>query len=837
VSEALAPAVLAPQIARELGLAHKAVASVLSLLAQGDPLPFVAQYRKEHLGGLDVRDLERVQRRALRAATLEFDRQGLRRKLEERGAWTDEAAHWLAEARDEIELEDVRVLMRRKKKGGRVETSGAATLAERVWQHGSTGPFAADEEADPQTSPEAVAEEQAKEGDTTAEDLLAEARTLCIEKIAAAPRLLARLRATARQNGRIRSTVVEERREKASRYASFFDHGERCKSVPASKLLAMLRGEREGLLRLEIEVESEAIADTMARVLGIERARPCGAWLLEAAQEAWQERLEKTVCKGVRKLLKQRADGRATLGYCDNLRQLLMAPPLGAVTVLAIDPGFQNGCRVAVVDPAGGLIDQETVYPLEPKLQAPQAKARLLELCAKHEAQAVGVSNANGGREVERLCREVAAQRKKDGTTVVVTSVDSDAAGLFASSKQGKEAMPKSDAALRRAVSLARRLQDPLRELAKVDLRKLGLGQYQHEVDQDELRDALQQVLTSCVNEIGVDVNEDPPDLLARVSGIGQALSKAIVAYREKTGPFRTRTDLLNVPGMAGRTFEQAAGFLRIRGGEQPLDATAIHPERYGQVTQMARDQGVTLDDLLGNAELIDKIDTTSHLGKPGVSGEPLGEQGLSDILEELKHPGRDPRPAFTPPSFDPGLLDFEGLVVGMQLEGVVTHLAGFGAFVDVGIAQEGLVHVSELTHDFISNPGEAVHVGQTVRGLVLEIDPERQRFSMSLKALQPRPEREEQDGTRAPGKRRRERRDSKGKGRGEQRGKERGGREGGERRGKGRGKGRDGRGKERDGRGKGRDGRGKDDKPRRSERTLEFRMDLSALAAQLEED
>jgi uncharacterized protein len=280
---------------------------------------------------------------------------------------------------------------------------------------------------------------------------------------------------------------------------------------------------------------------------------------------------------------------------------------------------------------------------------------------------------------------------------------------------------------------------------------------------------------------------------------------------------------------------------LRICGGEQPLDATAIHPERYGQVTQMARDQGVTLDDLLGNPKLVDKIDGKSHLGKPGVSGEPLGEHSLADIMEELKNPGRDPRPAFTPPCFDPGLTDFQSLTVGMQLDGIVTHLAGFGAFVDVGIAEEGLVHVSELTHDFISSPAEAVHVGQTVRGLVLEIDPERKRFSMSLKALQPRPERDAQEDGRPQGRRKRDKPDSrKGRGKGEGRGKEREGRGDGERRSKGRegrGKGRDGRGKGRDGRGKGRDGRGKDDRSRRSERTLEFRMDLSALAAQLEDE
>jgi len=401
---------------------------------------------------------------------------------------------------------------------------------------------------------------------------------------------------------------------------------------------------------------------------------------------------------------------------------------------------------------------------------------------------------------------------------------------LLAATRSSKEELG-DDAQLRRAVGCARRLQDPLGELAKVDPRKLGLGQYQHEVDQEELRAALEQVVSSSVCEVGVDVNEAPADLLAKVAGLSHALSRAIATHRATHEPFRSRSALFELPGVAGKTFEQSAGFLRVQDGEQPLDATAIHPERYGQVTQMARDIGVTVSDLLGNAELVDRIDGAKWLGTPGVAGEPLGPRALQQVTDELRHPNRDVRPPFVRPAFDPGLTSFADLAVGMELEGVVTRLANFGAFIDVGLPQEGLVHVSELSHGFTARPSEVVHIGQCVKGRVIEVEPERKRFSLSLRALQPRPPRPERSKNEGP-------RPNKGQGQGQGQGQGRkreddtraqGPRDDRPRRDDQR---RDDRGGKGGGNKPGGKGRRRDDaqeRPEKRERTLGFRLDLSA--------
>ena len=979
MSAALAPEALAPPIARDLGLPEAAVTGVLRLLAAGAQPAFLARYRPERTGSLELRDLEHVQARAAHAVAFELKRQQQRLELLARGPLDDELAELLRSATHPVELEDVRLGQRKRTRGpaAKARARGLAVLASQLWACGSDGRFRGDEpgapdadplelaarypsrpvskpktkaakkkdagegaephdeaatepteaaldasesltaaddagtdeggapvteapstdeitaedatagaesapeaEASPEASaaqsspdeafPEADTSSEAPEAEASAEELATDAsadadaeapeaeassdaetssdrdddegelaapspeRDLTGARLIAAddafhlPVLVRRLRDLVLTEGRLRAAMVPGKKDKGGRYAKLAERIEPVTKLNPGHALGLWRGERDGVLELHLEIEPERFDAVCDEVLGIDASRPCGAELRQALHEAWMGAPGRAVRASARKVLKQRIDRQAIAEIGEAYRPLLLAPALGPTPVLALDPGFEPGCRLAVLGADGAVLVTDTIFPLQPKLQVPQAKARVLELCREHGVAAIVVTNGNGGRDVERMCRE--AVRETEGPNegpsegkldVMVVSADADAAALFASSRLAKQELPEADASLRRAVSAGRRLQDPLTELAKIDPRKLGLGQYQHEVDQEELRAALEQVLVSCFNEVGVDPNRASAEQLARIAGLSHALAKAIVSHREQHGPLRSRQALLDIPGLAGKAFEQAAGFLRIDDGEQALDRTAIHPERYGQVIELAREAGVTVDDLVGNPELVDKLDPERQLDRPGASGEPLGRATLQAILEQLRRPGVDPRPPFEPFEFDPGLQSFEDLTVGMELSGVVTHLATFGAFVNVGLPQEGLVHVSELTHGFINSPFEAVHVGQRVRGRVIEVSPDRKRFSLSLRALQPRPEGKGKPG----GKRRR-------KGDGERGDRERGDRERGPRgdrddRGRGPGKGRKG----------DRGGPRPQDKGRGSDRVLGFKLDLSELAERFGKD
>jgi uncharacterized protein len=922
MSAALAPEALAPPIARDLGLPEVAVTGVLRLLAAGAQPAFLARFRPERTGNLRLRDLEHVQARAAHAVAFEFRRQQLRQELAARGPIDDELAALLASATHAVELEDVRIVQRKRKRGpaAKARARGLALLAGHLWACGSEGRLRGEQagpaDADPlalavehpgrivapkpkrkrvrggrgrgegrgaETTDDATSEAAASEdvpgsdasdpshadetsvtlegradgaetatqeegssddgaaaeedpadaavsdegsadelaadhasaeedgsaddgagddgsadersahdagddtaGDDTAGDDtssdddmaaddaedddaddhaapsperdLAGARLIAADDAFHVPELIRRLRDLVLYEGRIRATLVPGKKDKGGRYAKLAERSEPVAKANPGHLLGLMRGERDGALELHLEIDPERFDVVCDEVLGIDASRPCGAQLRLALHEAWMGAPGRAVRASARKIIKNRVDRQAIAELGEAYRPLLLAPALGPRPVLAIDPGFEPGCRLAVLGADGSVLARDTLFPLQPKLQVPQAKARVAELCLEHGVEAIAVTNGNGGRDIERLCREVVRETEALAAVVVV-SADSDAAALFASSRLAKQELPDADASLRRAVSAGRRLQDPLTELAKIDPRKLGLGQHQHEVDQEELRAALEQVLVSCINEVGVDPNRASADQLARVAGISHALAKAIVSHREQHGPLTSRQALLDIPGVAGKAFEQAAGFLRIDDGDHALDRTAIHPERYGQVIEMAREAGVIVGDLVGNPELVDRLEPERQLDKPGATGEPLGRISLGIILDQLRHPGVDPRPPFEPVEFEPTLQSFEDLTVGMELTGVITHLATFGAFVNVGLPHEGLVHVSELTHGFISSPFEAVYVGQRVRGRVIEVTPDRKRFSLSLRALQPKPESKSRPG----GKRRRRPDDDRG--------------------------------------------------------------------------
>jgi uncharacterized protein len=940
VRAALSAPVLAPPIARALALPAPAVEAALVLLAEGAQPAFVAAYRADRVDGMAVRDLERVQAAAVRAVAFEFQREQLRQELRDRQKLEPVLDAMVKAAEHALDLDDVRVLLRKRKRGpaAKARGLGLAPLADALFKVGTTGPLsdpkvldlrrgarshgpkgkAAREarsegeahEISPQqgedhgAAPEIEAHEgEAHEGEAheveaveseetaaqtegdapaadteaasaetevpaadaeasheaedevedapaasapvdpfawaqtrigealpTIDDVLAQARTICAERIAEWPPLRLALRHAVLEHGVVVARIPEEKKsEKAARFAKYANKPEGCAKISSPTLLAIHRGERENVLAVDIEVD-EAIVESVGREILAIAPGPAGDQVALALAEAWQYSLGRAVRSGVRRALKERSDRDAVGAYAEALRPLLLAPALGAVRVLGIDPGFAPGCRVVAIDAGGAVLEDDTIFPLQPKLQAPQSKARIAELVQKHEIAAVAIADAGGGRDVERLVREALAG-DEDAPRIPVVLVDSEMVALLAAARTTKEELGEH-APLRRAVAVARRVQDPLGEMVKVDPRKLGLGQYQHEVDQEELRASLDQVVASCVCEVGVDVNRASLDVLAKVPGLSHAISRALVAFGDENGPILTRAQLFDVPGFAGKTFEQAAGFLRIPGGEQPLDDTAIHPERYPLVTQIARDLGVTVGDLLGHPELVDRIDTERYLGNPSVSGEPLGPRVMLGILDQLRHPGKDPRPPFVSIAFDPQLRSFADLTVGMELDGVITRIANFGAFVDVGLAHEGLAHISELSHTFTASPADVVHIGQVVRGRVIEIDAERKRFSLSLRALQPKPERPERPAAEA--RRRPQQPRDEGERRREDRPRQ--DRRAGERTGGGEGR-RDRPQGDRGGpppsggpRGRGAPARGRGREEERETRTLNFNLDLSAL-------
>lgn len=636
-------------------------------------------------------------------------------------------------------------------------------------------------------------------------DALAGARSICADLIVEHPGVRRLLRRLTMTRGKLTTAVVEAKKDRAARYSKFFDRAEICSSMAPNNVLAVQRAERDGLLSVSIEVDSAMLFDEVASLLKVGSEGPVAELLRASIEEAWTHGgLSKAISGCVRRQMKERADRAIIPNLCEALRPQLLAPAFGRRPLLCIDPGTQHGCRLVVLSADGEIVAEDTVFPLQPKLQEPQAKARITELCSTHAVELIVVVGSGGARDVEKLTRAALAETE-GAPSLAVHTVDSDAVGSLAGSKTFKAELPKADAATRRAVAAGQRVQDPLTTLGKADLRKLSLGQHQFDVDPEALRQALEQVVGTSIAKVSVDLNTVDVDTLGRVPGMSQALAKAVVTHRQgKDGGFRSRNELLEVPGLVGKAFEQASGFLRVLGGEQPLDATAIHPERYAQVAQMARALDTTVPELLGDAAKVDGLDPEPFLGQPGVSGEPLGPRGLSQIQAALRQPNRDPRPAFEVAAFHPDLGSFGDLKVDMELEGVITHLAGFGAFVDVGIAQEGLIHLSELSHDYVSAAGDVVHVGQRIKGKVIEITAEKKRFALSLKALleaPERPARSRSDRPRRDGDRAREGRPSKG----------------GKRKGGGRSGSKDG-------------GR----KEKREDKVLGFRMDLSDLASRL---
>ncbi len=692
----------------------RSVAAVLALLDEGATVPFIARYRKEKTGGLDEVAIRRIDE--IRAAMVDLDkrRAAILATLAEDRVLTPELERRLFAAMTRTELEDLYLPFKKKRKtrASTARERGLGPLAERIMAQPRVG--------DPEREARAFVMPAKEVPDVEA--ALAGARDIVAEVMSERADIRAFGRDVFLRHGRVASSAVKKTTEgQRTRFEDYYAYAERVDRIPSHRYLAIDRGEEEGFLKVKIELEDERFIADLRHRMAHDARSPFADLLGLAVVDGYKRLLRPAIENEVRADLKARADAEAVNVFAKNLEAILLGPPLGEAVVLALDPGFRTGCKCAVVDATGALLAHLTIFPHTG--DAARAERDVTALIDRYRVTAIAVGNGTGGRETEAFLKGALGQRK-----VTIVSVSETGASVYSASDIAREEMPDLDLTYRGAVSIGRRLQDPLAELVKVEPRALGVGQYQHDVNQTLLAERLDAVVETAVNRVGVELNTASAPLLAHVAGIGPGLAKAIVKHRTERGPFKSRRQLLQVAGLGPARFEQAAGFLRIRHGDHPLDASAVHPERYALVERMAQDLGTPLAGLVGNAEVAAKIDVRRYLG--GDVGEPT----LNDIVSELARPGRDPRASFEAPAFRDDVNSVDDLEAGMELDGVVTNVTNFGAFVDIGVHQDGLVHISELADRFVRDPHEAVHAGQRLKVRVLSVDRERKRIALSAR-------------------------------------------------------------------------------------------------------
>lgn len=703
-------------IAYELSVFHERVEAAARLLEEGATVPFIARYRKEATGGLDEVALAEVRDRLEQLEELDKRRDAVLKSLREQGVLNEELERKIAEAPTMAVLEDIYLPFKpkRRTRATAAREKGLGPLAERLFRYESSDPHA---DAQGFVDPE--------RGVSDAEEALSGARDIMAEMISEDQQARGLLRSLYWEEGLYVSRVVEGKEAEGAKYRDYFDWREPVSKAPSHRVLAMRRGEKEGFLTLKIEPpEEKAIA--ILESIFVKEGLPASEDVRRAVLDAYRRLLSSSMETETRSEGKKKADQEAISVFASNLRELLLAPPLGQKRVMGIDPGFRTGCKVVCLDAQGKLIHNDTIYPLLSEKARAEARDQVKELCKRYRIEAIAVGNGTGGRETEAFLKEVEL-----GKEVLVVMVNESGASVYSASEAAREEFPDYDLTVRGAVSIGRRLMDPLAELVKIDPKSIGVGQYQHDVDQRALKKGLDDVVISCVNAVGVEVNTASKQLLSYVSGLGPQLAKGIVSYRDENGAFASREDLKKVPRLGPKAFEQAAGFLRIRGAENPLDNTAVHPESYPVVEAMARDLGCSLADLIRDESLRKAIRKERYIT------DKVGMPTIEDILQELAKPGRDPRKTFEVVRFAEGINDIEDLRPGTALPGVVTNITAFGAFVDIGVHQDGLVHVSELADHFVRDPKEVVKVGQRVTVRVLSVDMERRRISLSMKSGQ----------------------------------------------------------------------------------------------------
>jgi len=702
------------KIASELNVNPERVKATATLLEEGATIPFIARYRKERTGSLDEVAITTIRDRLSQLEELDRRRESIVKSLEERELLTDELRDKLVAAETMAVLEDLYLPYRpkRRTRATIAREKGLERLAQRLFQ----------QEAAMDPVAEAAAFVNSEKGVESAEDALAGARDIIAEWVNEDEGARGLMRTLFAEKGVFRTKVLVGKEVEGAKYRDYFDWEEPVAKAPSHRILAMRRGEREGFLSLRIAPpEEEALG--MLESLFIEGESAASLQVKAAVHDSYGRLLAPAMETEVRVATKERADRSAIRVFAENLRELLLASPLGQKRVLAIDPGFRTGCKVVCLDAQGKLLQAETIYPLGSEGPKEKAAATLRELCRRFQVEAVAVGNGTGGRETEAFVRELGLSE-----TISVVLVNESGASVYSASEVARAEFPDHDVTVRGAVSIGRRLMDPLAELVKIDPKAIGVGQYQHDVDQRALKQSLDDVVVSCVNAVGVEVNTASEQLLTYVSGLGPQLARNIVAYRNEQGPFGSRVELRKVPRLGPKSFEQCAGFLRIRNGKNPLDGSAVHPESYHVVETMARDLGCAVADLMNTEELRRRIDPTRYVT------DTVGLPTLTDILAELAKPGRDPRREFEAFSFAKGVETMEDLRPGMWLPGIVTNITAFGAFVDIGVHQDGLVHVSQMADRFVKDPHQVVKVHQQVKVKVLEVDLERKRVSLSLR-------------------------------------------------------------------------------------------------------
>ncbi len=718
---------LAQRIAHECSFSQPHIEKVITLLDEGATIPFLARYRKEATGGLDEIQLAKVRDDLERLRALDARRSSILASLQERELLTQALEQALMEATSVSGLEDIYLPYRPKRvtRAAKAKERGLQPLAMLLLQQNNT--------TQDRGALEQLAQSYVKEHEDAALSVadvstaLQGARDILAEHMAEHMQTRKTLRGLFVRGAVLYSKVSKGKEEEATTYQDYFDRTEQAASMPAHRLLAALRGEREGFLSVHVRPDDVKALEMLGKLWllpSVTTSTHAGAQEVAlAAKDAWQRLLAPSLENEYRTALRERAEKEAIGVFTANLRKILLASPLGPKRVLALDPGWRTGAKLVCLDALGSLLHHEVIFPLMGQEQVRKAGDVVRALCHRHGIEAIAVGNGTAGRETEAFVKSLALS-----ADIAIILVDERGASVYSASEVAREEFPHEDVTVRGAVSIGRRLMDPLAELVKVNPASLGVGQYQHDVNQSALQDALGEVVASCVNAVGVDMNTASKELLSYVSGIGPALAKNIITWRSENGAFSTRKDLLKVPRLGPKAFELAAGFLRIPHGKDPLDGSAVHPERYGLVKRMAKDAGCTVADLLASEQARKGIQLSQYVD------DSIGLPTLQDIMAELAKPGRDPRAPYEHFSFAEGVTAIEHLVVGMDLQGIVTNVTQFGAFVDIGVHRDGLVHISQLANTFIKNPHEVVSAGQKVRVKVLDVDIKRGRINLTMK-------------------------------------------------------------------------------------------------------
>ena len=701
------------QIARELQLDSHHVANVIKLLDEGATIPFIARYRKEMTGTMNEENVAAVQKRLAQLIELQKRKESVIESIREQGKLTPELEQKILDANTLQEVEDLYLPYKPKRR------TRAAIAREKGLE-----PLAAQIMAQNASDVERLASRyvNARKGVNDVDKALQGAKDIMAEWISEHINGRNRIRKIFHTKGELSASVIKGKEEEGKTYQQYFDFSEPIAKAPSHRILALFRAEEEGIVKLKIKVDNDFVINSLEKIF-IKNNNPSSELLQEAIADSWKRLLEPSFETEIRNFYKDKADETAIRVFAENLKQLLLAAPMGQKRVLAIDPGFRTGCKVVILSETGALLHNETIYPHPPKSDVTGAMHKVKSLVDAYKVEVIAIGNGTAGRETEDFIRYIKFDR--DLTAVMVSE---SGASVYSASKIARDEFPDYDISVRGAVSIGRRLMDPLAELVKIDPKSIGVGQYQHDVDQKKLGESLNQTVMSCVNAVGVELNTASQQLLSYVSGVGPALASNIIDYREEIGGFKSRNQLKKVPRLGDKAFEQCAGFLRIHGGDNPLDQSAVHPESYHIMEKMAKRLNVKVNELIGNKELIAKINPKEYVEQD------FGLETINDILKELEKPARDPRKTFEAFEFDKDIRSIEDLKPGMDLNGIVTNITAFGAFVDIGVHQDGLVHISQMADHYIKDPNEVVRLNQRVRVKVLDVDINRKRISLSMK-------------------------------------------------------------------------------------------------------